>query len=762
MGNHALVIGCDAYWDDASTLRGAVSDALAFRAWLLDPAGGDVAAQNLTLLLSPSRFSQVPPGLTGVPPATRGAIVQGVDGMLRRCDGDDGTLYFYFAGHGLTASADGYDEPCLLPADFLPGYRDPALPIRDVREQLATTSLGPQFLFVDACRSAPVGASFRARGLSDRRPRDYRRPEPDQYVRFATSAGDPAYERRSGDTAGGEFTAALLRGLRGAGAAKRWDPEHEQYVLRVRELFDFVAAELAAAGVEQVPRALDCYGEPNPVLARFPEDAFPPVTLTLAVSPPEAAAETTIGTLGPADRISRPPLAIPLTLRLAPRTYSVRAHAARFTPRRRSWHVDLYDDATLEVALDPGDPGAPPSWLSHRPQRGFERCSPAQSLAVSAAAPGAVLEVQHESGVVRLLPGPTTLDRPGRYGVRIVAPHGAGPVRVVEVPAEHGGQRAAAPPPVAGPVAGLAMRLARDAGLRVDADGWWIDRRTGRRLAPLPAGAVAGLTALAVLTAGEPAQEPGDLGLTASLAGLAAGRPGVALLLIGADRPVSARAVDGPAVAPTVLRRCHEHVAVAALPLDPGPVTLQLDGLLPARLRLAAYVPATVPALVVVDLADPAVPVIVHAPVGDIATFVRADTAQRFVAQGRLAEAQAVLDAGPAGPPGAVLRGLLAARRGAAGVADVRRCAATLRHEAPGLPDVAVLEALAAVGDGPPRRPGRAASPGSAAVPVLALALAAASRLHHDAGLDLPAALTQARDGLVPGRGATAWSSRDG
>jgi hypothetical protein len=429
VANHALVIGCDRYWDDASALDGAVRDALAVRRWLLDPERGAVPRQNLTLLLSPTGRSQVPPALAGVPEVTRPTVVEAMEALLMRAEGDEGTLYFYFAGHGLTTHGDGYDEPCLLPSDFRPAYREPALPVRAVVEQFATSSLATQFLIVDACRGIPTGRAFRAAGLSDRRPRAYSRREPDQYTLVATGAGDVAYE-----TDGGEFTGALLRGLHGAGAAKRWDAASERYVVRIRELFDYVRGDLARAGVAQAPRLGGSHNEPNPVLVHMPDGAVDPATLAVTVTPAEAAACTTVTAYGATehdDRVTRPPLPTPLPLRLRPRTYTVRVDSPDFVTRRGRMTVDLYDDAELKIAMERGLAHSAPSAFAARP--GFAPVSLDEGSTVVGPDPSALLEAVDEAGRVRLGAGELTLDLAGRYRVRVVEPHAAGPWSIVEV-----------------------------------------------------------------------------------------------------------------------------------------------------------------------------------------------------------------------------------------------------------------------------------------------------------------------------------------
>lgn len=420
MANHALVIGCDRYWDEASDLRGAVRDAQAVRQWLLDPERGAVPRQNLTLLLGPAGEEIA---------VTRAAIVSAIETVLRRADGDDGTLYFYFAGHGLTATADGYDEPCLLPGDFQPNYREPALPVRAVVEQFATSSLATQFLIVDACRGVPAGRAFRAAGLSDRRPRDYGRREPDQYTLVATSAGDVAYETESG-----EFTGSLLRGLRGAGSAKRWDAVSGRYAVRIRELFDYVRADLAGSGVAQAPRLGGSHNEPNPVLAHVPEDAVGTATLTVTVTPADAADRTTVTAYGASpddDRTTRPPLPNPLALRLRPCTYTLRVTAPGFAPGRGQLTVDLYDDAALEIELERAALQHGSMGFQARP--GFTPVSADKGSTVVGPDPSALLEAVDETGNVLLGAGELRLTRAGRYRLRVVEPHETGPDLIAEV-----------------------------------------------------------------------------------------------------------------------------------------------------------------------------------------------------------------------------------------------------------------------------------------------------------------------------------------
>ena len=230
------------------------------------------------------------------------------------------------------------------------------------------------------------------------------------------------------------------------------------------------------------------------------------------------------------------------------------------------------------------------------------------------------------------------------------------------------------------------------------------------------------------------------------VAGPATTGSGLIVIVVGGDGPVrrpvrawidagGAGGSERAGGAGTVLRECHDDV-IAGVLVASGPTFVALDGLFDARLRAAAYVPPGVAGLLVVDLSG-AVPAVLSYPAAGVAdsdamaALLRADRAQRFAAQGRIAEANATLDTGPAGIPGTIVRGLIAARSGAAGADDVVRLVAALNTAAPRLPDAAVLETLGAGAQSAAPRQG----PGAAAQPV---GVAHAGRHAHARGAALP------------------------
>src|SRR5918992_2793158 len=100
MANWAIVVGIDQYWTERASLKGAVRDALLMREWLLDPAGGNVPEENLTLVLAP-REGAAPPG-TAAPNATYAEIVTAIDRLIKRSGGSGDRVFFFLPRHRLT------------------------------------------------------------------------------------------------------------------------------------------------------------------------------------------------------------------------------------------------------------------------------------------------------------------------------------------------------------------------------------------------------------------------------------------------------------------------------------------------------------------------------------------------------------------------------------------------------------------------------------------------------------------------------------
>lgn len=393
MANWALVIGVDQYWAPEACLRGAVRDALRMRTWLLSSEGGDVPAENLFLLLSPTPDSpqiNINRSSGEVRSATRDDIVLALDDLLQASGGQGERFFFYFAGHGATARIDFSNEDSIVPTDFTPRLTAKAIPLRSIFEYVQASRFEEQFFFIDACRNIPwekEEREFRVGPLDvPRRPEP---PVPPQFIMYATAPLLRAAELREPGDERGVFTQALLAGLEGEGQAKVWDDRTQGYVLHWDRLFQYVDAQVCelmagqrsvddtagGAGSREVehrdtgardargrqqpatwpqrPRQAGERGGENPALGCFAADAFPGETLEVDLDPGEAApeAEIVVGDLGGEVERRSNIDELPVRFLLPPKTYSVRARARAYRPEVPYYPIDLYGPQSLEVRL---------------------------------------------------------------------------------------------------------------------------------------------------------------------------------------------------------------------------------------------------------------------------------------------------------------------------------------------------------------------------------------------------------------------------
>jgi hypothetical protein len=291
MDDWAIVIGVDHYPASASwTLHGAVRDALSMRDWLLSPRGANVAPENLTLLLGPDPDAPAP--TVDFTAATHDNIVNAINGLLAKSKKSGARLFFYYSGHGLSVNADLSLKQGILASDFSRITSHKSLTVTSLFELFQSTSFRQQFFVIDACRNIPLGRIRLA---------DFPYvPEPvvpafPQFVMFATQPGVEALEVGFPGDESGAFTNALLNGLNGQGAAKAWDDDSGEYVVRWNEVFSAVLEDVrsrklhvdAAGGgpIIQEPRQYGERGNENPELARFPDASVPDEELLIDLSP---------------------------------------------------------------------------------------------------------------------------------------------------------------------------------------------------------------------------------------------------------------------------------------------------------------------------------------------------------------------------------------------------------------------------------------------------------------------------------------------
>ena len=365
MANWAIVIGIDRYWLPTAWLRGGVRDALAVQQWLLDPRGGNVPAENLVLLLSPTPGSAVPAGLQAAE-ADYDGIVTSIDSLINRSNGKGERLFFHFSGHGLVDRIAFSDVQALVPTDFTDLLTTRALKLQDILDVFEATQFAEQFFFIDACRNIPWQQEFRIGEYPRPAVRDPNAPAVQQFAFYATSPRLTAAEIGSLSDERGAFTTVLLDGLHGKGAAKVWDVANEEYVVRVDRLLDYlvsqVSARIAASRNEpenrriQVPRLAGERGSiegSNPVITRFPVDGFPKETLDVFIDPTAVASDSELVVT----RESTPVASLkgvanpPASFSLQPKEYSLRASALNCVPAQKSWVIDLYEPKQVTVTL---------------------------------------------------------------------------------------------------------------------------------------------------------------------------------------------------------------------------------------------------------------------------------------------------------------------------------------------------------------------------------------------------------------------------
>ena len=189
----AIVIGIDEYGDAGMRLSAAVSDALKFRDWVLAADGGGVPESNIRLLLSRRPDDPVPG--EAVRDATKDNIVTAINDVVVAAGQEAERLYFYFAGHGITARVANRDESTLVTPGFDELHPDHSLAFRSIAEYFETTPFADQFLFVDACRNMPwAGREFEIGRWPVPRRRDPGAQPVQQFILYATSPGHEAAE----------------------------------------------------------------------------------------------------------------------------------------------------------------------------------------------------------------------------------------------------------------------------------------------------------------------------------------------------------------------------------------------------------------------------------------------------------------------------------------------------------------------------------------------------------------------------------------
>ena len=327
----------------------------------------------MALVLSPLA-NKKPAGVEAVQ-GTNAAIVSSIADLLKRSKGEGERLYFFYAGHGLTARVNQRDKNALVCSDFSDLLTMNSLALRSLWEFFETVQFQDQFFFVDACRNIPwENVEFEVGRWPLPRKRDPGLPPAQQFILYATSPGLRAQEPQEAGNERGAFTEVLLNGLRGTSTAKAWSPESQNYQVRWERLVDYIKNEVeerrltvaqgVAQDVFQIPQDTGAHGvagrERNPVLAEFPSNAFPDEQLRILLSPDEVVSVAEVTVLDEAAEAvqTKSQLAgLPVEFTLPPRTYALHATAPEYDKAVARPPIELYSTREIPTRARAGGCG---------------------------------------------------------------------------------------------------------------------------------------------------------------------------------------------------------------------------------------------------------------------------------------------------------------------------------------------------------------------------------------------------------------------
>jgi len=473
---YAIVVGIDQYHLEGWCLNTAVSDALKFASWAI--TDGMVAAENLTLLLSPKPDNKLEPGdgkvkLPGretiIPfeEATRRRIIEAIEYLRDSQEACAASrLFFYYAGHGSSAPGtkmEGRPEPVLIPADVKSIAIDNNLLIgfSEIMQRLYEAGPFEHFFFVDACRDFALEQFERGAGSSVGRyigpTSPSQRNRRAQYLLYATSPGQRANELGK-KLGAGIFGELLLSGLQKNPGALRWNPEKNRYQILFSSLSRFVTDEVSARvkripnnsseALVQVPQPDQTPGSPDTIIASFEAASIPPLPLRVRVDPsvarPVGRVQVSYFIPGREVPVARqdPPLEFPQELMLRPGEYAVQVDAPSFSVSRRS--VNLNKPLSVDFELEPS---------SNAAETVAEEVQSQKSLTIRAKDRNVGIFVwSPNNNTAQLGLGEVLVQNAvaGIYKVQMILPDGPGAMRLIEFPRDGVNIYLDAPPAVMG------------------------------------------------------------------------------------------------------------------------------------------------------------------------------------------------------------------------------------------------------------------------------------------------------------------------
>lgn len=137
--------------------------------------------------------------------ASRAGILRTIRNVKDVLDNEQGTVVFFFSGHGFSVGGVNYIAP--VDAEYVSLSRT-GISLADIDRQLKDTGAARRVLWIDACRNSPTKDAAGARTF------DAFRAAAGTRILFSTKLGKTSYE--NDDLRSGVFTHFLLEGLKGA------------------------------------------------------------------------------------------------------------------------------------------------------------------------------------------------------------------------------------------------------------------------------------------------------------------------------------------------------------------------------------------------------------------------------------------------------------------------------------------------------------------------------------------------------------------
>jgi len=419
----AIVIGIDDYGDQEPTLRSSVYDAEQFSRWLIDTVG--VREDRVKKLFGRRPKDPARDGSELVP--TKDNVLQAINQVMLESGGAGPALYFFFAGHGVTARYANREESALVFPGLDENHPVQTIAVRSVAEFFETTQFQDQFFFIDACRSPLPTREAEIGAWQIPRRRDPGQAPTQQFILYATSPGrtaeDAVWPREHS-----AFSKVLMDGLKGEGLAKAWSWERSCYEVRWERLATYVKNQMERKRTKksgevrypfQIPQDIGIRGvagrDRDALLSRPRAGDVKPVKLKLDLKG-ESVEEAIVTVLDPIG--IEVATAVRVTgsqeFTLPPRTYAAKVKAADGRVGHIVPPVELYDEATPKIVwLEKGELEQAGGW-------GYE----AGTIAIESPDPLAVADVRDETGhVIGVATQNDSCEAwPGFYRVRLVGP----------------------------------------------------------------------------------------------------------------------------------------------------------------------------------------------------------------------------------------------------------------------------------------------------------------------------------------------------